>query len=153
LPGKAFAGQQDTFLNILGAEELLNAVRRCWASLWTDRALAYRDRQQVDQSTVKLAVVIQRLVAAEAAGVMFTANPITGARDEIVVDANPGLGEAVVSGQVTPDHFVLDQRSGRVKERRLGRREVIIRARSGGGTEHVEGTATAESLTLPDEAL
>jgi len=153
LPGKAFAGQQDTFLNIIGAEALLDAVRRCWASLWTDRAISYRDRQQVDQLTVKLAVVVQRLVAAEAAGVMFTANPVTGARGEIVVDANPGLGEAVVSGQVTPDHFILRKQrwDWRIAERQLGRREVIIRARSGGGTEHVEGQAEVPSL--PDDGL
>jgi len=151
LPGMAFAGQQDTFLNVVGVEALLNAVRRCWASLWTDRAISYRDRQHVDQLTVKLAVVVQRMVAAEVAGVMFTANPVTGARDEIVVDANPGLGEAVVSGQVTPDHFVLDQRAGRVKERQPGRREVIIRARSGGGTEQVAGQA--EIPSLPDDGL
>jgi hypothetical protein len=129
LPGAAFAGQQDTYLNIVGTEALLDAVRRCWASLWTDRAIAYRKRQEADQQTVKLAVVVQRMIPAEAAGVMFTANPITGARDEIIIDASPGLGEAVVSGLVTPDHFVLDKRSSRVKERRPGRREVIILAR------------------------
>jgi pyruvate,water dikinase len=135
LPEAAFAGQQDTFLNVVRAEALLDAVRRCWASLWTDRAIVYRERQKIDQQTAKLAVVVQRMVAAEVAGVLFTANPVTGARDEIVVDASPGLGEAIVSGLVTPDHFVLDKRSGRVKERQLGQREVIIRARSGGGTE------------------
>lgn len=121
LPGAAFAGQQDTYLNIVGTEALLDAVRRCWASLWTDRAIAYRERQEIDQQTVKLAVVVQHMIPAEAAGVMFTANPITGARDEIVIDASPGLGKAVVSGLVTPDRFVLDKRSSRVKERRPGR--------------------------------
>src|SRR6266568_3452892 len=95
LPGAAFAGQQDTFLNIVGREGLLDAVRRCWASLWTDRAIAYRERQRMDQQTVKLAVVVQRMVVAEVAGVLFTANPVTGTRNEIVIDANPGLGEAV----------------------------------------------------------
>ena len=80
------------------------AVRRCWASLWNERAIAYRSRQHIDPSTVKLAVVVQRMAQAEAAGVLFTANPVTGARDEIHIAANPGLGEAVVSGLVTPDH-------------------------------------------------
>ncbi len=155
LPGATFAGQQDTFLNVVGEDALLDAVRRCWASLWTDRAIAYRERQGLDQQTVKLAVVVQRMVAAEAAGVLFTANAVTGARDEVIVDASPGLGEAVVSGLVTPDHFVL--RKGRwgwrISERHLGQREVVIRARSGGGTEHVEGVAAAGAPALADRAL
>jgi rifampicin phosphotransferase len=155
LPEAAFAGQQDTFLNVIGGQALLNTVRRCWASLWTDRAIAYRERQEIDQLTVKLAVVVQEMVPAEVAGVMFTANPVTGARDEIVIDASPGLGEAVVSGQVTPDRFVLRKRwwIWNIAERRRGRREVIIRARSGGGTEHVEGAAATDVLALPDREL
>jgi rifampicin phosphotransferase len=155
LPEAAFAGQQDTFLNVIGEQALLDTVRRCWASLWTERAIAYRERQGIDQQTVKLAVVVQQMVPAEVAGVMFTANPVTGARDEIVIDASPGLGEAVVSGQVTPDRFVLRKRwwIWNIAERRPGRREVIIRARSGGGTEHVEGAAATDVLALPDRAL
>ncbi len=155
LPQAAFAGQQDTFLNVVGPDALLDAVRRCWASLWTDRAMAYRARQGIDHQTVKLAVVVQRMVPAEAAGVLFTANPVTGTRDEIVIDASPGLGEAVVSGLVTPDHFVLRRRwwGWHIAERRLGKREVVIRARSGGGTEHVEEPAAAGMPALPDRAL
>ena len=155
LPEAAFAGQQDTFLNISDEQVLLDSVRRCWASLWTDRAIAYRDRQGIDQQTVKLAVVVQRMVAAEVAGVLFTANPVTGARDEVVVDANPGLGEAVVSGLVTPDHFVLRKRwwGWSIVERRPGRREVIVRGRSGGNTEHVDGSADTDVPVLPDRAL
>ncbi|HZW03907.1 MAG TPA: PEP/pyruvate-binding domain-containing protein, partial [Anaerolineaceae bacterium] len=106
----AFAGQQDTYLNVVGAEALVAAVRRCWASLWTDRAIAYRARQGIDPAGVRLAVVVQRMAPAEYAGVMFTANALTGARDEILIDASPGLGEAVVSGLVTPDHYVLRRR-------------------------------------------
>ncbi len=155
LPEAAFAGQQDTYLNVVGAPAVLDAVRRCWASLWTDRAIAYRARQGVDQLTVALAVVVQRLVLAETAGVLFTANPITGARDEMVIDSSPGLGEAIVSGLVTPDHFVLRRgRWGwRITERRLGRREVSIRPRPGGGTEHVEATADAGMASLPDRTV
>ncbi|MBI4493400.1 MAG: phosphoenolpyruvate synthase [Chloroflexi bacterium] len=93
------------------------------------------------------------MVAAEVAGVLFTANPVTGARDEVVIDASPGLGEAVVSGLATPDHFVLDKRSARVKERRPGRREVLVRARSGGGTERVEGPGAADVPPLSDRAV
>lgn len=108
LPGAAFAGQQDTFLNIDGEDALLRAVADCWASLWTDRAIAYRKRQGVGEHGLALAVVVQRMVPADAAGVMFSANPVTGARDETVIDAAAGLGEAVVSGSVTPQHYVLD---------------------------------------------
>ena len=154
LPEAAFAGQQETFLGVVGPDALLVAVRRCWASLWSDRAIVYRARLGLDPEAVKLAVVVQRLVAAEAAGVLFTANPISGARDETIVDASVGLGEAVVAGLVTPDHAVLRRgRWGwRIVERELGRREVVIRARAGGGTEQIEG-APASAPALPDRAL
>jgi phosphoenolpyruvate synthase/pyruvate phosphate dikinase len=83
LPEAAFAGQQETFLNVIGEEQLLNAIRACWISLWSERAILYRARQNVDQGTVKLAVVVQKMVSADVAGVMFTANPVSGARDEL----------------------------------------------------------------------
>lgn len=114
LPGAAFAGQQDTFLDVAGADHVLDAVRRCWASLWTDRAVDYRTRQGIDPREVAIAVVVQRMVPAQAAGVLFTANPLTGRRDELVVDAAPGLGDALVSGEVTPEHLVLG-REGAVR--------------------------------------
>lgn len=119
LPGAAFAGQQDTFLNVEGPGAVADAVRKCWASLWTDRAVEYRKRQEIAPADVAIAVVVQRMVDAEAAGVLFTANPLTGRRAELVVDAARGLGEAVVSGQVTPEHLVLD-REGTVRERTRG---------------------------------
>ncbi|MQA13444.1 MAG: phosphoenolpyruvate synthase [Pseudonocardiaceae bacterium] len=146
LPEAAFAGQQDTYLNVVGDRALLDAVRDCWASLWTQRAVAYRARRQLAPTAARIAVVVQAMVPADTAGVLFTANPVTGARDEIVVDAGAGLGEAVVSGLVTPDHFLLDKRSGRIKDWQPGRREVTIRARDGGGTEHVAGGAAQRSL-------
>ena len=93
---------------------MLDAARRCWASLWTDRAVVYRATNGIDHRTVRLAVVVQRMVDAVTAGVLFTANPVTGRRREAVVDASPGLGEAVVSGAVDPDHFVVDTASGEV---------------------------------------
>jgi pyruvate,water dikinase len=114
LPGAAFAGQQDTFLDVTGTDEVLDAVRRCWASLWTDRAVAYRQRQGIGPEEVAIAVVVQRMVPAQAAGVLFTANPLTGRRAELVVDAAPGLGDAVVSGEVTPEHLVVG-RDGAVR--------------------------------------
>ncbi|WP_026119021.1 PEP/pyruvate-binding domain-containing protein [Nocardiopsis ganjiahuensis] len=147
LPGAAFAGQQDTCLNVVGAEAVVDAVRRCWASLWTDRAVAYRRERSVDQAEVRIAVVVQVMVDSEVAGVMFTADPVSGARDRIVVDAGAGLGEAVVSGLVTPDHYLLDER-GRLLEWTPGRGEVVIRPVGGGGVRH-EGPSEARTGSEP----
>ncbi|UMO99514.1 PEP/pyruvate-binding domain-containing protein [Amycolatopsis sp. EV170708-02-1] len=106
LPDASFAGQYDTFLGVRGADEVLAAVRRCWASLWSDRATRYREVHDADRAPA-IAVIVQRLVDAACAGVLYTANPVSGKRSEIVIDAAPGLGEAVVSGAVTPDHYLL----------------------------------------------
>jgi rifampicin phosphotransferase len=108
LPGASFAGQQDTFLNVEGEAELLDAIRRCWASLWNDRAVAYRAANGIDPSGVSLAVVVQTMVAASAAGVLFTADPLTGQRHRAVIDAVPELGEKLVSGAANPDHYVVE---------------------------------------------
>ena len=154
LPGTAFAGQQETFLNIIGETALLESVRACWASLWSERAILYRAQWGVEQASVKLAVVVQQMAPADVAGVMFTANPVSGARDEIVIDASPGLGEAVVAGLVTPDHYVLSKRRKRIKEKRTGRREVIVRPRAGGGTEQiVSGAEKTDTAALSDVAV
>jgi phosphohistidine swiveling domain-containing protein len=148
----SFAGQQDTFLNIVGADAVLDAMRRCWASLWTDRAVCYRTTNGIDHSTVQLAVVVQQMVQAQVAGVLFTADPVTGHRGHTVIDASPGLGEAVVSGAVNPDHFVVDA-TGAVLERRLGDKRVVIRALPGGGTERVARLAHAEQPCLSDAGI
>src|SRR5947209_10891601 len=118
LPGASFAGQQDTFLDVAGEEALLDAVRRCWASLWNERAVAYRRANGVDDARVGLAVVVQRMVPATAAGVLFTADPMTGRRRRAAVDAVAGLGDRLVSGAVDPDHFVVDTAARQVVERR-----------------------------------
>lgn len=149
LPGAAFAGQQDTFLNVDGEEAVVRAVRDCWASLWTDRAIAYRRRQGIPPHEVAIAVVVQKMVPAEAAGVLFTANPVTGGRSEIVVDASQGLGEAVVSGRVTPEHYVLD-RSGRILSFEPGGGEVVISAAGGGGTEEQAGIRGSGPTLTPE---
>ncbi|NUP58910.1 MAG: phosphoenolpyruvate synthase, partial [Pseudarthrobacter sp.] len=135
LPFASFAGQQETYLNVVGVPALLDAVQKCWASLWTDRATAYRASLGIDPAAVALAVVVQRMVDAETAGVLFTANPLTGSRRQTVIDASPGLGEAVVSGAVNPDHFVVEALTGRVLERKVGDKAVEVRPLSGGGTE------------------
>ncbi|KAB8195886.1 pyruvate, phosphate dikinase [Nonomuraea phyllanthi] len=138
LPEMSFAGQQDTYLNVRG-DGLLDAVRRCWASLWNARAIAYRERNGVPHDGVALAVVVQELVDADAAGVMFTADPVTGARDQTVVNAAWGLGEAVVGGQVTPDTVVV---SG----------GAVIRSQTGDKTVMTVRTPTGtEERPVPDE--
>ncbi len=142
LPGAAFAGQQDTFLGIEGADSLIDAVRRCWASLWTERAVSYRARLGIDDATVAIAVVVQRMAPSDLAGVMFTADPVTGARDRVVIDSSPGLGESVVAGLVTPDHAVLGP-DDEVVERRAGRADTVIRESASGGTETVEADGAA----------
>jgi rifampicin phosphotransferase len=108
LPDASFAGQHDTFLAVEGADELLAAIRACWGSLDTQRASAYREAAGVAHDTVRMAVVVQRMVDAEVAGVLFTANPLTGSRSESVVDAVAGVGTALVDGTVGADHYVLD---------------------------------------------
>ncbi|SFS31409.1 PEP/pyruvate-binding domain-containing protein [Saccharopolyspora flava] len=107
LPEASFAGQQDTFLNVSGEQELLSAIRRCWDSLHSERAVAYRAANGFT-AEARMAVVVQRMVDAKVAGVLFTANPLTGTRSEMVVDAAPGLGDVVVDGSVIADHYVLD---------------------------------------------
>lgn len=114
LPFASFAGQQDSFLDVVGADAVLEAVRQCWASLWTDRAVSYRAANGISHREVGLAVVVQRMVDAGMAGVLFTANPVTGTRTETVIDAGQGPGQAVVSGAVNPDHFVVDTATGRI---------------------------------------
>jgi rifampicin phosphotransferase len=150
LPQASFAGQQDTYLNVVGVESVLDAVRRCWASLWTDRAVSYRATNGIDPHSVRLAVAVQRMVDASVAGVLFTANPVTGKRRQAVIDASPGLGEAIVSGMVNPDHFVANTATGVIVERRLGDKRVAIMAGSGSGTERVELDAGEERASLSD---
>lgn len=134
LPDASFAGQQESFLNIEGAAPVLDAVRRCWASLWTARAIGYRARRQIGTDGLSLAVVVQCLVPAEVAGILFTANPVNGRRNEAVINAAWGLGEAVVGGQVTPDTYTVDKESGRVIEREIAEKKVLT-VRVDGGTQ------------------
>ncbi|MFN8422443.1 MAG: PEP/pyruvate-binding domain-containing protein [Anaerolineae bacterium] len=136
LPDLSFAGQQETFLNVAGREAVLDAVRRCWASLWTARAIGYRARHAVDHADVRLAVVVQALVPAETAGILFTANPLTGARDEVMISAAWGLGEAVVGGQVTPDTFVVDKATHEIRRADVADKAVQT-VRTTGGTREI----------------
>ncbi|HEX9118048.1 MAG TPA: PEP/pyruvate-binding domain-containing protein [Anaerolineae bacterium] len=152
LPDLSFAGQQDTYLNVVGEPGLLKAVVDCWSSLWTERAIAYRARNAVAQGDVALAVVVQRMVDSEASGVLFTANPLTGLRTETVIDATIGLGEALVSGRVEPDHYVVDVSTGQITARSLGAKTLSIRGQAGGGTA-VVAEAAATNQALPDPQI
>jgi phosphohistidine swiveling domain-containing protein len=134
LPDLSFAGQQDTYLNVEGYGAVLEAVKRCWASLWTARAIGYRARHGIEPDGISLAAVVQLLVPAEAAGILFTANPVTGRRDQAVISAAWGLGEAVVGGLVTPDSLTVDKTSGTVVERAIADKQVMT-VRVNGGTE------------------
>ncbi|MEE8398176.1 MAG: PEP/pyruvate-binding domain-containing protein, partial [Desulfobacterales bacterium] len=126
LPDMSFAGQQDTYLNIRGEDELILAIRDCWASLWASRAISYRHQMGVEQSAVAMAVVVQKMVLSDLSGILFTANPATGDRDELIVNASYGLGEAVVGGQVTPDTYILDRNTLKAKETIIGTKELKI---------------------------
>lgn len=150
LPYASFAGQQETYLNIVGLEAVLTAVQRCWASLWTERAVSYRASLNIDHRTVRLAVVVQCMVDARVAGVLFTANPLTGKRNQAMIDANPGLGEAVVSGLTNPDHFVVSMPAGEIIERRMGDKQLIIQATSGVGTKSLEQVTRSKEACLSD---
>lgn len=152
LPGLSFAGQQDTFLNIIGSNALLDAVTECWSSLWTARAIGYRARNGIASESVALAAVVQELIPAQVSGVSFTADPLTGKRFITVIDANPGLGEAIVSGQVEPDHYEINQRTGEILKKRLGAKALAILPRAGGGTDRVELHAPAVQA-LSDERI
>ncbi|MFA5613995.1 MAG: phosphoenolpyruvate synthase [Methanoculleus sp.] len=125
LPEASFAGQQETFLNVLGDDDLLEAVQRCWASLYGARALYYRAKQGFDDRGVNIAVVVQDLIRSEKSGVLFTSHPVTG-EPLTIVEGSWGLGEAVVSGSVSPDNYVFDLRSGRVVDRLIAEKEIMI---------------------------
>ncbi len=149
LAGASFAGQQDTYLDVRGEGALLAAVRDCWASLWTARAMAYRARQGIDPATVVIAVVVQDMVDADAAGVLFTANPATGRRDETVIGAAWGLGESVVSGAVTTDDLVVG-RDGRVRSRTVADKAVMTVATGSGSAQVPVEPARRRAPVLDD---
>ncbi|KMO94926.1 phosphoenolpyruvate synthase [Streptomyces roseus] len=136
LPTASFAGQQDTYLNVMGPEAILRHISRCWASLFTERAVAYRQRNGIDHRTVHMAVVVQRMVFPQASGILFTADPVTGDRKAATVDAGFGLGEALVSGLVNPDVFTV--RDGEVVAKAIAAKQLEVTALPDGGTREVE---------------
>ncbi len=138
LPDASFAGQQDTYLGIRGEDDLIDKVRRCWSSLFTARAISYREDKGFRHEDVLISVAVQKMVNSRSAGVMFTINPVTGAMDELVIESSYGLGETVVGGKVTPDTFVVDKETLEIKEKHLGDKRIEIVMLSNGGTEERE---------------
>ncbi|MFI6855067.1 rifamycin-inactivating phosphotransferase [Streptomyces sp. NPDC050416] len=152
LPTASFAGQQDTYLNVVGQEAVLRHVSRCWASLFTERAVTYRRRGGIDHRTVRMAVVVQRMVFPQAAGILFTADPVTGNRKVATVDAGFGLGEALVSGLVNPDVFKV--RDGEVVARTIAAKQRAVHALPAGGTHEVAiDEQRREQPALTDEQV
>ncbi len=134
LPDASFAGQQDTYLNIIGEAALLDAVRRCWVSLFTDRAILYRCQNNFPHRDVQLSVVVQQMVMAEISGILFTADPLTGHRHTLTIDASFGLGEALVSGLVSPDAYRVDKRTRTIIDRQIADKQIAIFPEKDGGT-------------------
>ncbi len=153
LPELSFAGQQDTYLNICGVAMVLHAVKRCWASLWTARAIEYRMRHQIAPDEVSLAVVVQALVPAEVAGILFTVNPINEVRNQLMINAVWGLGEAIVGGLVTPDTFVLNKADGTVFSQEIRDKEVMtVCTAEGTREEPVPGDRRSKEALSPAQA-
>ncbi|OAB31239.1 phosphoenolpyruvate synthase [Paenibacillus macquariensis subsp. defensor] len=133
LPHASFAGQQDTYLNIIGVDAILQHISKCWASLFTDRAVIYRMQNGFDHSQVYLSVIVQRMVFPQASGILFTADPITSNRKLLTIDASYGLGEALVSGLVSADCYKV--RDGEIVDKRIGTKKLAIYGRKEGGIE------------------
>ncbi|MEN6489742.1 MAG: phosphoenolpyruvate synthase [Smithella sp.] len=152
LPAASFAGQQDTYLNIIGKEAILKHISRCWASLFTDRAVIYRIQNGFDHCKVSLSVVIQRMVFPQASGIMFTADPVTSNRKVLSIDAGFGLGEALVSGLVNPDIYKV--REGIIIDKKISAKKLAVYALEKGGTEKREVEPQRQNKqTLTDEQV
>ncbi|WP_297551352.1 phosphoenolpyruvate synthase [Thermococcus sp.] len=160
LPEASFAGQQETYLDVYGDDDVIDKVKKCWASLWTARATFYRAKQGFDHRKVYLSAVVQKMVNSETSGVMFTANPVTNNRNEIMINAAWGLGEAVVSGAVTPDEYIVEKGTWKIKEKYIAKKEVmyIRNPETGKGTVLVKvadylGPEYVEKQVLTDEQI
>jgi phosphohistidine swiveling domain-containing protein len=152
LPGASFAGQQDTYLNIRGEDAILDAVKRCWISLFTDRALLYRAKNGFGHRAVSLSVVIQRMIASQAAGIMFTADPVSGHRGVVSIDAGFGLGEALVSGLVNADLYKVDKANVRLLSAIVADKAIAIRPLPEGGTVRVDLPANERTSRVLDDS-
>jgi pyruvate,water dikinase len=151
LGSASFAGQQDTYLNIKGVNDIVGSVRKCWASLFTDRAILYRVKNNVDHEKVYMSVVVQKMVLPSVSGILFTADPVSGHRGILSIDAGYGLGEALVSGIVSPDIYKYDKKTGQITEKMIAEKKLAFMPLSGGGTEKIQVPAEkVKSQVLPD---
>jgi pyruvate,water dikinase len=151
LDDASFAGQQETYLYVIGDNTISHYIKMCWASLYNDRAIFYRKHKGFKESDVSIAVVVQRMVASEKSGVMFTANPITGDRDECMIEGSWGLGEAIVSGIVTPDSYVM-KKDGGVKDIFVSEKEtMVIRNQDEAGVRETEVPEEKKNLQVLSE--
>lgn len=152
LPHASFAGQQDTYLNIIGVDAILQHISKCWASLFTDRAVIYRMQNGFDHSQVYLSVIVQRMVFPQASGILFTADPITSSRKVLSIDAGFGLGEALVSGLVSADCYKVQD--GQFIDKRIATKKLAIYGRKEGGTETQQiDSDQQKAQTLTDEQI
>ena len=155
LPDASFAGQQETYLNVKGEDELLEKTVECWSSLFTPRAIFYRTQKGFRHEDVLISVGVQKMVNAKTAGVMFTLNPVTGDPNQIIIEGNWGLGEAVVSGAVTPDYFSVDKAATRIVEHKIAKKTVeYIRDPETGKTIHADVPSERQEVScLKDEEI
>src|ERR1700684_3760225 len=152
LPTASFAGQQDTYLNVVGLAAILQDIRQCWASLFTERAVTYRMRNHFDHQKVQMAVVVQRMLFPQGAGTLFTADPVTSNRKVVSIEASFGLGEALVSGLVNPDVYKV--RDGEIVAKAVAAKQLAIHARPAGGTQQVAiGPENQQQPALADAQI
>ena len=149
--GASFAGQYDTYLNIIGSEAIAEAIVKCWESVGGERMEAYRKEHGLPAESLGVAVLVQQLVSADVSGVVFSANPISGNRDEVMINSTWGLGESLVSGKVTPDTWVVDRSSSSIKDRYIGEKGTMTVLDEGGITEVRVPRAQREAATLDEQ--
>jgi phosphoenolpyruvate synthase/pyruvate phosphate dikinase len=153
LVAAASAGQQESLLGVVGVEQLLQAVRTCWASLWSERAVSYRRRRSLAQEPPAIAILVQPMLDAQRAGVVFTVNPVTGNANEMMVEALWGLGTPLVSGRVTPDHWTIDRGSRRIAGARVASKRTMVTCRGGTLQQEPVPVAWQEAPVLDEQAL
>ncbi len=152
LPDLSFAGQHDTILNVTTLGGVMQAILTCFSSLWTARSMGYRHEHKITQDDLAMAVIVQKMIPSKVSGVMFTANPVTGKRREIVIEAVQGLGEALVSGIVEPDEYIIDE-DDRVISKKIGKKELVIEALEQGGTMKRSLDDTSKMIASLDDSL
>ncbi len=154
LPDASFAGQQETFLNVLGEDEVLKSVKKCWASLFTARATYYRVKNNYPHMKVKIAVIVQKMISSDVSGVAFTANPSTGNKNEMIIEAGYGLGEAIVLGEINPNLYIIDKEELIIKSKQIKKQErkLVRKGKSGNEWVNVE-EGLQEKQTIPDDLI